>query len=139
VEIWIPGDLTISGNGGINIPANVHAIFYVDGAVKISGNGIFNTSLLPGNVTLYGNHDPTVAQSMTVDGNGQFAGMIYAPNASVTVKGGGNSGDIYGSIFANSIFFNGVTSLHYDHAQATAGAVIDYHIASWYEDNTLTR
>ena len=76
---------------------------------------------------------------MTVDGNGQFSGVIYAPNASVSAKGGGSSGDMYGAIYANTIFFNGQTSLHYDQALADAGAVIDYRIASWYEDNTLTR
>jgi len=139
VEIWIPGDLNITGNGGIVIPPHVHATFYIDGSVKIAGNGIANTSLMPGNVTLYGNHDPLVSQNMTVDGNGQFAGVIYAPNATVTAKGGGSSGDMYGAIIANTIFFNGQTSLHYDSALGDQGAVIDYRIASWYEDNTLTR
>jgi hypothetical protein len=107
--------------------------------VKIAGNGIVNNSLLAGNVTLYGNHDPTANQTMTVDGNGQFAGMIYAPNADVFVKGGGSRGDMYGSIVADNIFFNGVTSLHYDEALSDSGAVIDYRIASWFEDNQLTR
>ncbi len=139
VEIWIPGDLTITGNGAINIPAHVHVKFYIDGSVKIAGNGIVNKSLLPGNVTLYGNHDPTVNQTMTVDGNGQFAGMIYAPNADVLVKGGGSSGDMYGSIVADNIIFTGGTSLHYDEALSDIGAVIDYRIASWLEDNQLTR
>jgi Tfp pilus assembly protein PilX len=139
VEVWIPGDLTVSGNGGIVMPPHVHATFYVDGNVKISGNGIQNTSLYPVNLTLYGNHDPSVVQTMTVDGNGQFAGLIYAPNAAVSAKGGGSSGDIYGAIVANTIFFNGQTSLHYDTALGDHGAVIDYRIASWYEDNTLTR
>lgn len=139
VELWIPRDLDLSGNGGIVIPAHVHVIFYVDGYVKIAGNGVVNISLIPGNVTLYGNHDTTAVQSLTVNGNGQFAGMIYAPSASASVRGGGSSGDMYGSIFANAIFFNGVTSLHYDSAQGDVGAVIDYRIASWYEDNSLTR
>ncbi len=139
VELWIPRDLTTSGNGAINIPAHVHVIFYIDGNVKIAGNGIVNTALFPGNVTLYGNHDPSVVQSLSVDGNGQFAGMIYAPSASASVRGGGSSGAMYGSIFANTIFFNGVTKLHYDTAQGDKGAVIDYRIASWYEDNSLTR
>ena len=139
VEIWIPGDFTTAGNGAVNIPAHVHVIFYIDGAVKIAGNGVVNTSQIPANVTIYGNHDSTVAQTMTVDGNGQFAGVMYAPNASITAKGGGSTGDIWGAIYAKSIFFNGGTSLHYDQALGDAGAVIDYRISSWYEDNTLTR
>ncbi len=139
VEIWIPGDLTTSGNGAIKIPDNVHVVIYVDGNVKIAGNGIVNTAQRPANVILYGNHDSTQSQSITVDGNGQFAGVIYAPSASATVKGGGSNGDMFGSITANSISFNGTTSLHYDQALGDHGAVIDYRVASWHEDNTLTR
>ena len=138
-EIWVPRDLTLTGNGGFNIPAHVHVTFYVDGAVKIAGNGVVNTSQMPSNVILYGNHDPNVLQNMTVDGNGQFAGMIYAPSATVSVKGGGSSGDMYGSIFANNINFVGATSLHYDSAQGDVSSVVDYRIGSWYEDTTLAR
>ena len=139
VEIWVPGALSLTGQAAITIPSGVHATFYVDGNVSIGGQGIENTSLIPGNLTLYGNHDPTVSQTMTVAGNGVFAGVIYAPSAAVQAKGSGNNGDIYGSIVANTIFFNGTTSLHYDTALGDLGAVIDYRIISWYEDNTLTR
>jgi Tfp pilus assembly protein PilX len=139
VSIWIPGDFTTTGNAGISIPTNVHVTFYVDGAVKIAGNGIMNTSQIPGNVTFYGNHDPSVSQTMTIDGNGQFAAMLYAPNATVEAKGGGSTGNMYGAIYANTIKFTGGTALHYDQADGDAGAVIDYRPASWLEDNTLTR
>ena len=139
VEIWIPGDLNISGNGGIVIPANVHATFYVDGNISISGNGILNVAEIPADVILYGNHDSTVSQNITIDGNGSFAGVIYAPTSATSVKGGGSSGDMFGAITAKTIFFNGNTTLHYDQALGDVGAVIDYRIASWYEDNTLTR
>lgn len=139
VEIWVKGDLKVSGNGLINIPKNVHATFYVDGTVNIAGNGVLNNSLVPGNVMFYGNHNPSVTQSISIAGNGVFAGILYAPSASVQAQGSGNNGDIYGAIIANTIFFNGTTSLHYDQALGDIGAVIDYRIASWYEDTTLTR
>lgn len=139
VDIWVPGNLSLTGQAAINIPAGVHATFYIDGNVSIGGQGIQNASLIPGDLTLYGNHDPTVSQTITVAGNGVFAGVIYAPSAAVQAKGSGNNGDIYGSIVANTIFFNGTTSLHYDTALGDLGAVIDYRIVSWYEDNTLTR
>jgi hypothetical protein len=138
-EIWVPGDLTLTGNAAIVMPAHVHATFYVDGTVKAAGNGIQNTSQAPVNLTLYGNHDPAANQSITVDGNGQWAGVIYAPNSTVSVKGGGSSGDMWGSITGDTIYFTGGTSLHYDAALGDNGAVIDYRVASWYEDNTLTR
>lgn len=148
VEIWIPGGLDVEGNNQITVPAGTHVTFYVDGNVKIAGNGVLNSSevagnpnpsYIPGDLIFYGNPDPTVNQTITVNGNGIFAGIIYAPNASVTAKGSGNNGDIFGAIIAHDIFFNGTTSLHYDTALGSQGAVFDYSIASWYEDNALTR
>lgn len=146
IEIWVPGGIDVEGSNQITVPAGTHVTFYVDGNVKIAGNGVLNSSEIGGNpnpsyipqdLVFYGNPDPTVSQSITVNGNGIFAGVIYAPNASVTAKGSGNNGDIYGAIIAHDIFFNGTTSLHYDTALGNKGAVLDYTIASWFEDNTL--
>lgn len=139
VEVWIPGSLDVQGNAQINIPKGSHVTFYVDGNASIAGNGVLNTSQVPGDLTFYGNPDPSTSQTIDVAGNGVFAGILYAPNSSVSAKGSGNSGDIFGAIIANTIFFNGTTSLHYDQALGDLGAVIDYRISSWYEDNTLAR
>jgi hypothetical protein len=76
---------------------------------------------------------------MTFNGNAEFAGIVYAPNADVTVKGGGSAGEMVGALYANNISFNGGTTLHYDQALGDVGMVIEYRIASWYEDNQLTR
>ena len=88
VELWIPRDLNLSGNGGIVIPAHVHVIFYVDGNVKIAGNGVVNTSLIPGNVTLYGNHDTTAVQiplpPSTLYVKNRAAGKLRVFTAAVT-------------------------------------------------------
>ncbi len=139
IEIWIPGGLSVNGNAAINIPNGATVTFYVDGKVDITGNGVLNSSTIPGRVTFYGNPDPASSQSISVAGNADFAGIIYAPNSDVNAQGGGNSGAIYGSIVAKTIFFNGGTTLHYDQALGDLGAVIDYRISSWYEDNTLVR
>jgi hypothetical protein len=144
IQLWIPGSLKTTGNAQITVSAHVHATIYVDGSIQLAGNGIANPSLVPANLTLYGNHmDPSATgytqQSMTFNGNAEFAGVIYAPDAAVTVKGGGSSGEMVGAIYADTIFFNGQTTLHYDQALSDAGAVIDYRIAAWFEDNTLTR
>lgn len=139
VEIWIPGSLDVQGNAQINVPAGAHVTFYVDGNASIAGNGVLNTSQIPGDVTFYGNPDPSTSQTIDIAGNGVFAGILYAPNSSVSARGSGNRGDIFGAIIANTIFFNGTTSLHYDQALGDLGAVIDYRISSWYEDNTLAR
>jgi Tfp pilus assembly protein PilX len=139
VEIWIPGSLDVEGSNQINVPAGAHVTFYVDGNVSIAGNGVLNTSQIPGDVTFYGNPDPASSQTIDIAGNGVFAGILYAPNSAVSARGSGNSGDIFGAIIANTIFFNGTTSLHYDQALGDLGAVIDYRISSWYEDNTLAR
>ena len=39
-----------------------------------------------------------MSQSISVSGNGNFAGVIYAPYSTVTVSGGGSSGDMLGAM-----------------------------------------
>ncbi|EDY21785.1 hypothetical protein CfE428DRAFT_1031 [Chthoniobacter flavus Ellin428] len=137
IEIWIPGGLSISGNAGINIPAGAHVTFYVDKSVSIAGNGIVNTSTVPSNLTFYGDPNPKSTQQIDISGNGVFSGVVYAPNSSVSVKGGGSNGEFDGAIIGNTISFTGDTKLHYDTALGNQGAVLNYSIASWFEDNTL--
>jgi len=139
VEIWIPGSLSLQGSAQINVPTGAHVTFYVTGNVDIEGKGVLNSSEVPGNVTFYGNPDPSTTQDIQIAGNGVFSGILYAPNSSVSAKGSGNSGDIFGAIIANTIRFTGTSSLHYDQALGDFGAVIDYRISSWYEDNTLVK
>ncbi len=55
--------------------------------------------------------------TLTMAGNDQAAATIYAPNATVSLKG---TADFYGSILAATISNSGTPAIHYDRALANA-------------------
>ena len=52
------------------------------------------------------------------------------------MNGGGNSGNVSGSIVANDITMNGSCKFHYDESLANFGAGNPYRVASWRELTT---
>jgi hypothetical protein len=109
----------MSLKGGVNASNGV--LFYVEGgSVDLGGNGNMNLSPLSPNwegptqplpeVVVWISASDTSA-SLTLGGNGNATtinGAIYAPTASVTMNGGGNSGGINVQGFdVNSISCNG--------------------------------
>jgi len=106
-------DLDILGNG--KIVCNGKVVVYVDESadrdspdIRIGGNGIVNTSGVPGNLILYCLNDVV---DIAISGNGTFCGGIYAPQAKITL----NSGSVYGSLVGRDVNMNGATAnIHYD-------------------------
>ena len=134
VEIYINGDFATTGNGKITVPDGVEAVIYVNGNLSISGNGVVNEGQHPTDLLLYGLEPPAgETRRAVIAGNGGFSGAFYAPNYDLELRGGGNADTVYGSFVANTVFMNGVTSVHYDEALADKGPIIDYVAASWFE------
>ncbi len=127
-KVWVPGKVTI----------------YTKGNISISGNGVSNGSYnssgtyvngLPEDFVIYGTSTSTIAQSISISGNGSLSGVVYAPNADITITGGGNagSGDVYGSYIGNTIKLTGNTAFHYDESLKDFGTTNPYGITSWRE------
>lgn len=53
-------------------------------------------------------------QDIKISGNGNLSGVIYAPNADISAKGGGNAGFVYGSLVGNTLKFTGNDWFIYD-------------------------
>jgi hypothetical protein len=70
--------------------------------ISISGNGIANTSTAAG-LQIYSNTEDAIK----LNGNGSLRAAIYAPNSSLTLNGGGNSGQLVGTYIGKTIDFNG--------------------------------
>ncbi|MEY2480522.1 MAG: hypothetical protein QOI04_1449 [Verrucomicrobiota bacterium] len=136
IEIYVTGDISLSGNGQITVEPGVIAKIYFAGNVDVSGNGIVNTKNQPLDLQLYG-IQPTdgSTKSVKLAGNAQITAAVYAPNADVTVSGGGSSGHVFGSIVGKTVTMTGVTNLHYDEGLASGGIINSYKIVSWFEDN----
>lgn len=129
------------GSGAINIGVGGKLQIYTSGSISVAGSGVMNggstdaTANQPINFQIWGTKT-TLAQNISVAGNGVFSGIIYAPFGSVSMNGGGNSGNVSGSIVANNITMNGSCKFHYDESLANFGAGNPYRVASWRELTT---
>lgn len=102
-------------DGTENLTWNIGAtlVVYSGGtSITVSGNNYINPNGGPSSLIIYA--APTVT-SFTLNGNGQFTGVLVAPNADLTLNGGGSSNeDFSGSIMVNSVVMNGHFSIHVD-------------------------
>lgn len=114
VIIVTGGDFDV-GNNDVTIQAGGSLVLYVEGDVKVSGNGAFNNTNLPETLQIWGTAPES--QSITLNGNGSLSAVVYAPHANVSSNGGGSSGRLLGSVVANSIRFVGNPGpFHFDEA-----------------------
>lgn len=136
VEIYVTGDISVSGTGQIVIQPGVTTTIYFAGNVDISGNGVLNGNNQPGDLLLYGIQPPDGAsEHVNFGGNSQISASIYAPGHDVTVNGAGTNGHVYGSIVGKTVTMTGVSNLHYDESLGATGMINNYKIVSWFEDN----
>ena len=125
----------LGGSSGSTItPAGTLKV-YTNGDVTINGNGGFsNENGKPGSCIFYGTNTGTPgSQSIILTGNGQISASIFAPNANVSMKGGGTVGQVFGAIVANKVRMNGSTEFHYDEALGDLYPGNPYGIEKWRE------
>ena len=128
-RMYVTGNFSMSSGSTLIIAPGARLELYVAGTttsistVNNSGNcNSFTYFGLPGNT------------SITLSGNDSFLGSIYAPNADLTLNGGGsNTLDYQGAISVNTIHMNGHFNLHFDENLKRGGPVRGYQITSWSE------
>src|SRR5436305_9696824 len=136
VEIYVTGDISVSGTGQIVVQPGVTATIYFAGNVDITGNGVLNSNNQPGDFLLYGIQPPSnTSLHVNFGGNSQITASIYAPGHDVSVNGSGTNGHVYGSIVGKTVTMTGVSNLHYDERLGSKGMINNYKIVSWFEDN----
>ena len=110
------------------------AILYINGAtsVGIAGNSDVNAGIgsQPANLWYFGLSTLT---SITFSGTSMFIGVIYAPEASLTLNGGGNNLGVQGSAIVHDVTMNGHYDFHYDQSLAVYGPNRGYIATSWQE------
>ncbi len=122
----IDGDIQITEYGSVT--------FYVEGDFDIGGNGTVNNTNSPTSFVLYGTNDTPGGQEINLHGNGAMRGAVYAPNADLSLSGGGNSGEFLGAAVANEISINGNYDFHYDEQlENFLGSDPSYKMTSWRE------
>jgi hypothetical protein len=121
----IDDTLDVSGSGGFRIAPGARLTVYVRKSATIGGNGILNGTGNPTNFTYYGGPDNSL---VAYRGTADFIGTIYAPNATMDLKG---ASQFFGSSVSNEILLGGNFKYHYDEA-GTGGNML-YVVSSWDE------
>lgn len=130
--------LTMTGNAGIVIQPGASLTIYTEGDVALGGNGIANggttaaSANQPKNFQIWGTRT-TTGQSIDIAGNGVLSGIVYAPNANVTIRG---NGDVLGSVVGNNITLVGNAAFHYDESLADMDGSNPFRISKWQELTT---
>lgn len=140
IRITAPGGTTgvsVSGNASMQVLAGSSLELYAEADVSIGGNGIANSND-PAAFMFYSTRPNSAAgtQSISVSGNGQLSAVVYAPNADVTMNGGGSSGQVMGAVVADSITVTGGSEFHYDEALAALSTGNPFGVATWSELST---
>jgi Tfp pilus assembly protein PilX len=129
-------DNSVTLQGGMTNSATVAV--YVDpgstgGSFTITGNDTGGAAAAtPLNFFIYGLPKMT---SITMSGTSEFIGAIYAPQAVLTLNGGGASNNLMGAAIVKQVTMNGHYDFHYDEALADWGPAKSFTANSWQELN----
>jgi hypothetical protein len=125
-----------TGNSGIDVNASGSLNVYTNGNISIAGRGFANDNNNAATAMFWGTN--STSQTVSISGNGTLTGIVYAPNASVSLNGGGTSGMMQGAVVASSISMNGHTEFHYDDALGRLTTGNPYGISKWKELQSAT-
>jgi hypothetical protein len=132
--------VSVGGNASIAIASGANLSMYTQGNVSIAGNGVSNANATSSTTSfqIWGTNTTAGGQSITVAGNGTLSGTVYAPNATLSARGGGNSGSIYGAFVANSVTITGNDAFHYDENLGRQGNAGNFNPSKWRELTTAS-
>jgi len=123
VVMVVDGDISL-GNDTLTITGDGSLELYFGGNISVGGKpgSGFNNSNVPSKLLVFGTHPDTGDSSspnysVSLNGNGAFTGVLYAPEVEYVKNGGGGFGYSQGSVVAKDVRFNGSPGpFHYDEA-----------------------
>lgn len=110
IHVVVDGDLEFAGSGGPpgtahhEITGDGRVFFYVNGSLEVGGSTGVNTGGDASDLVVMIHTD---GGDVTLNGNPQYTGLLYAPNASLVVNGGGNQDNIVGGVVVREATSNG--------------------------------
>ncbi|HUZ45648.1 MAG TPA: hypothetical protein VMW54_03340 [Terriglobia bacterium] len=122
-------DSLSENQGSINVSGYV--VINIKNSLSIAGLGISNgvsSSIPPECVTI----DYAGTNSVSISGNGAVSAVLNAPNAAVSLGGGGSGGYFIGAIQANNISAQGGYPVHYDVQLGRVGGTMGVMVTSAY-------
>jgi hypothetical protein len=124
--------MEFTGNDVIIIQPGASLKLYVSAPeALIGGQGIMN---LDGNALSFQYLGLPSNQILQYQGNGEFTGVVYAPDTDFYLGGGGNNiYDFIGASITKTVQMNGHYRFHYDESLSRLGPIRDYIVTAWNE------
>ncbi len=131
-KLVVNQSINMTGQSSITIDEGASLQVFMKGSsTKIAGNGVIN---LAGNAMNFQYWGTPGNETVALSGNSAFIGTIYAPDAHLTLGGGGSDTlDFIGAGIADSIDMNGHYRFHYDENLGREGPKRGWIAASWNE------
>jgi hypothetical protein len=135
VDVIVTGNVAISGNAYFNISGSSTTSslnLYSPGTIALGGNGVVNGTSKAAKMTVWGTAPSSSSQSVSITGNGEFIGTIYAPNAALHLAGNGATS---GAVIGGTITISGNGNFHYDTDLASVETTVDtsFRVTAWTE------
>jgi hypothetical protein len=134
IVIWVPYGINYVGSSTkqLTLEANSDVKIYLDVQLNTGGNaGINNSNRYAPAFAIYGL--PSCA-TISLGGNGAITAYVYAPEASLSLGGGGSTTyDSVGAFIVRDISFGGHVNFHFDEQLLKLGPQRGYIPAVWQE------
>ena len=128
-KLYVPGNVSMNSGAMIVIGPGASLKIYVAGA-----SATFSKVNTAGDAATFQYFGLPTNLSVTWNGNDQYLGTIYAPEADFTLGGGGNNTmDYQGATVAKTVTMNGHFNFHYDENLINSGPTLGFRVASWKE------
>jgi len=123
-NLYISGNLDVSGSGYIYLDLGASVNLYVGGAADIGGMGIINGSSRAKDFSIFGLN---TCRAINYSGSSPFIGTVHAPYSAFAFSGAGGA---FGAFSANTISINNGSHVAFDESLNAKG---EYVVAAWNE------
>ncbi len=107
---------------------NGKANIYFDGNVSLAGQGAWNQSGVPSDLSFYGTDS---VSNISLAGIGAFYGSFYAPGADYFYISGNS--EMFGSVVGKNVSLTGTAQIHFDEQLLQDSPTMGYEPYSWEE------
>lgn len=117
-------------NGNSNLKIDGHVVIFTDGNLTWNGGTVINNggNGPPERLMVYSSGK--IDKNIKINGGAGFAGVIYAPESSMLLTGGGH---VYGAAVGGKIDIIGNGEFHYDEALGDVGLIAFFEVNEWNE------
>ncbi len=133
-RLVLPNGLNMKNSDQITVAMGGSITIYVGTNSTVGGNGIVLQSRLARNFEILGTSNVT---AFTINCNGEYIGVLMAPQATVKLNGAGNNlNEFIGALIAGSVKLNGNFNFHFDESLIPAPAQLGP--PGWSNGNQLS-